>query len=313
MCVYACTLWHGVYVWMQTESAFTERFMLIVMNGSCWSGKGEGQTEGDTLSEIGKKSQWNLTLLCWVIFFFLFCFICLVPGYNFITPPTNYLLTFFLLCGVYVYSWSQFTLMLLDYLGSSLKIKRTVFFFYSSGGLWHQALKSFQWIYPPPCWAFQIRPAAPSLSSTFPWKSIHLYSSTHHFLPPFTYPLWIVAAWCPNRDLTFLSTAFFLTSVIVVFSLRPLTITCASKERVFPIPLPEKENLSDFPLVSAGPWELWFPQMNSVRELDLIEKTQAWSAMEEMAPVSQLNCMNVLSRAGEGEHRKEEKYKNCRN
>lgn len=40
---------------MQTESAFTERFMLIVMNGSCWSGKGEGQTEGKTLSEIGKK------------------------------------------------------------------------------------------------------------------------------------------------------------------------------------------------------------------------------------------------------------------
>lgn len=96
-----------------------------------------------------------------------------------------------------------------------------------------------------------------------------------------------------------------MTLVIVVFSLCALTITCASKERVFPILLPEKENLSDFPLVSAGSRELWFPQMNSVLELDLIEKTQAWSAMEEMVPVSQLNCVNVLSRDGEGERRKE--------
>lgn len=45
--------------------------------------------------------------------------------------------------------------------------------------------------------------------------------------------------------------------------------------------------------------------MNSVQELDLIEKTQVWSAMEEMVPVSQLNCVNVLSRAGEGESRRE--------
>lgn len=95
----------------------------------------------------------------------------------------------------------------------------------------------------------------------------------------------------------------------MVFSLRALTITRASKEWVFPIPLPEKENLSDFPLVSAGPRELWFPQMNSVQELYLIEKTQAWSAMEEMVPMSQLNCVNVLSRAGEGEHRKEKNTK----
>lgn len=95
----------------------------------------------------------------------------------------------------------------------------------------------------------------------------------------------------------------------MVFSLRALTITRASKEWVFPIPLPEKENLSDFPLVSAGPRELWFPKMNSVQELYLIEKTQAWSAMEEMVPMSQLNCVNVLSRAGEGEHRKEKNTK----
>lgn len=42
---------------MQTESAITERFMLIVMNGSCWSGKAEGQTEGETLSELGRKKS----------------------------------------------------------------------------------------------------------------------------------------------------------------------------------------------------------------------------------------------------------------
>lgn len=49
--------------------------------------------------------------------------------------------------------------------------------------------------------------------------------------------------------------------------------------------------------------------MNSVRELDLIEKTQAWSAMEEMVPMSQLSCVNVLSRAGEGERREEKNQK----
>lgn len=82
---------------MQTESAFTERFMLIVMNGSCWSGKGEGQTEGETLSEKGKRKKKVqksdlITLSDFFVFgFFLFCFICLVPGYYFITLPTNYL------------------------------------------------------------------------------------------------------------------------------------------------------------------------------------------------------------------------------
>lgn len=39
-------------------------------------------------------------------------------------------------------------------------------------------------------------------------------------------------------------------------------------------------------------------QMNSVQEPGLIEKTQAWSAMKETVLVSQLNCVNVLSRAG---------------
>lgn len=51
--------------------------------------------------------------------------------------------------------------------------------------------------------------------------------------------------------------------------------------------------------------------MNSVQEPDLIEKTQAWSAMKEMVLVSQLNCGNVLSRTGEGE-REREKYKMSR-
>ena len=46
-------------------------------------------------------------------------------------------------------------------------------------------------------------------------------------------------------------------------------------------------------------------QMNSVQEPGLIEKTQAWSAMKETVLVSQLNCANVLSRAGEGERKRE--------
>lgn len=48
-------------------------------------------------------------------------------------------------------------------------------------------------------------------------------------------------------------------------------------------------------------------QMNSVQEPGLIEKTQAWSAMEKTVLVSLLNCANVLSRAGEGERVKERK------
>lgn len=131
MCVCACTLWRGVYVWMQTESAFTERFMLIVMNSSCWSDKGEGQTEGETLSEIGKKKK---SPKIWLYYAerFLFCSVlfALFLAIIFVTPPTNYFLTFSLLCGVYLYSWSQFTLMLLEYLGSSLKMKRAVFCFF---------------------------------------------------------------------------------------------------------------------------------------------------------------------------------------
>lgn len=57
---------------MQTESAFNERFMLIVMNGSCWSGKGEGQMEGETLSEIGKKKVKKSDLITLSDFFFFF-------------------------------------------------------------------------------------------------------------------------------------------------------------------------------------------------------------------------------------------------
>lgn len=91
--------------------------------------QGRGSDWGRYTFRNREKKPMKSDLIMLSDFFFLFCFICLVPGYNFITPPTNYLLTFFLLCGVYVYSWSQFTLMLLDYLNSSLKIKRTVFFF----------------------------------------------------------------------------------------------------------------------------------------------------------------------------------------
>lgn len=93
------------------------------------------------------------------------------------------------------------------------------------------------------------------------------------------------------------------------FSLHPLTITHASRNGSFRYLSRKKTKLSDFPLVSAGPWELWFPQMNSVQEPSLIEKTQAWSAMKEMVLVSQLNCANVLSRAGEGERKREENTK----
>lgn len=39
--------------------------MLIVMNGLCWSVKNEGQTEGETFSEMEKK---GLTLIILVIF-----------------------------------------------------------------------------------------------------------------------------------------------------------------------------------------------------------------------------------------------------
>lgn len=59
---------------------------------------------------------------------------------------------------------------------------------HSSAAQWHQALKWFQWICPPPRWAFQIRPATLLLSSAFPWKSIHLYSFTH-LLPDPIHPM----------------------------------------------------------------------------------------------------------------------------
>lgn len=78
MCMCACTPWCSVYVWMRTESAFTERFMLIVMNGSCWWGKEEGQTEGETFSETKKKvKKSDLNKLS--------DFIHLVPDYYFIS------------------------------------------------------------------------------------------------------------------------------------------------------------------------------------------------------------------------------------
>lgn len=76
---------------MQTESAFTERFMLIVMNGSCWSGKEEGQTEGETFSEMEKKpsdlNKLNDSCVCACV---CVCFIHLVRGYYLITPRINY-------------------------------------------------------------------------------------------------------------------------------------------------------------------------------------------------------------------------------
>lgn len=50
----------------------------------------------------------------------------------------------------------------------------------------------------------------------------------------------------------------------------------------------------------------------NVQELGLIEKTQAWSAMKETVLVSLLSCVNVLSRAGEGEEKEKEKYKQSR-
>lgn len=211
MCVCACTLCYGVYVWMQTESAFTERFMLIVMNGSCWSGKGEGQTEGKTLSEIGKKSKKrNLTLLHWVIFF-LFYFVCLVPVYYFITPPTNYLFTFFFLCGVYWFSWSQFTLIAFELLGLISENKMDSVFFIilllvaCDIRLWSQFSGSI------------LLPAGHFRSGLqLPHFHLHPLGSPSicippltTFLPPFTYPLWILAAWCLCRDLPLKSTALF--------------------------------------------------------------------------------------------------------
>lgn len=165
--------------------------------------------------------------------------------------------------------------MLLDHFGSLLKIKGTVFCFSfvllvaCDIRLWSHFSGSI------------ILPAG-HFRSGLQLPHFHPHSlgnpsicipSSQQLLAPFTSPQWTLAAWCNCGGLTFLSTAFILTSVMAVFSLHPSTITHVSGERVFPIPLPEKENLSYFPLVSAGPWELWFPQMNSVREPDLIEKT----------------------------------------
>lgn len=45
---------------MQTELAFSEKFMLMVINGSYRSGLHEGQTEAETFWKMGKKenSKW---------------------------------------------------------------------------------------------------------------------------------------------------------------------------------------------------------------------------------------------------------------
>lgn len=48
---------YTVYVWKQTESAFSERFMLMVMNDSYWSGKEEGQTGAEKFW----KERWDIS------------------------------------------------------------------------------------------------------------------------------------------------------------------------------------------------------------------------------------------------------------
>lgn len=165
--------------------------------------------------------------------------------------------------------------MLLDYFGSSLKIKGTLFYFSfillvaCDIRLW----SNFSGSIVLPAGHFRSGLQLPHFHPHSLGNPSICIPPASTSLPPFTSRLWTLAAWCPYGDLTFLSTAFILTSVMAVFSLHLSTITHASGERVFPIPLPEKENLSYFPLVSAGPWELWFPQMNSVQEPDLIEKT----------------------------------------
>lgn len=185
------------------------------------------------------------------------------------------------------------------------KYKRTGDSLSSSAAQWHRALKWFQWICPPPRWAIQIRPATSLTFIHIPLEihpSVFFHSppscslSPHEFLHPDT----------PRWSLHLLSTPLIFSSAVFLWFYSPSPLfRHASGERVFPILLPEKKNLSDFPLVFCRAMRIMVSQMNSVQEPGLIEKTQAWSAMKETVLVSQLNCANVLSRAGEGESERE--------
>lgn len=51
---------------METESAFTDRFILMVINRSYWSGKEEGQTGAETCWKKEKRTSvkgWELVML----------------------------------------------------------------------------------------------------------------------------------------------------------------------------------------------------------------------------------------------------------
>lgn len=92
---------------------------------------------------------------------------------------------------------------------------------------------------PPPRWAIQIRPAAHSLLSTFPWKSIHLYSLPH-LLPDLIHP---TGSCTPNTHCETLSVnqpLLYSYSFPTLF-LFILTCLACSGELVFPIPLPERK------------------------------------------------------------------------
>lgn len=129
---------------------------------------------------------------------------------------------------------------------------------------WQQALKWIQWICPPPHWAIQIRPVTHLLSSTFPGKSIHVHSLPHH-LPDPIHPTSCCTPIPSVRPFISINTSCNLVDgfPIILFSILP-TLTCF-KEMDLSNTSPRKKNLSDFPLLSAGPWELWFPKCTGAK------------------------------------------------
>lgn len=162
---------------------------------------------------------------------------------------------------------------------------------------------------PPSRWAIQIRPGTCSLSSTFPWKSIHLYSFTH-LLPapihlPFTYHLGVPAAWYPSEGPpppinNFHILIGSIPLVLVSIPSPSHTLLGMGLSNTSPGKRKKKKKPKWLSISFCWAMRIMVSQMNSVQEPSLIEKTQAWSAMKEMVLVSQLNCVNVLSRAGEG-------------
>ena len=100
------------------------------------------------------------------------------------------------------------------------KYKRTGDSLYSSAAQWHQALKWFQWICPPPRWAIQIRPATSLTFIHIPLEihpSVFFHSppscslSPHEFLHPDT----------PRWGLHLLSTPLVFSSAVFLWFYSP--------------------------------------------------------------------------------------------